>query len=200
MCVVYCLVTPDDRYTYVGATKNLKRRLRQHNGEITGGAKYTRRSKSWRVLFFTEGFKGWREALSFEWHLKHVTKYRRGSSPVNRRWRNVRTLLKRPRWEHISLIDNEKINAPKQNQPSDTTTTMGASMSNYATDCVSKQNEGLSLDDDDDARSVGSALYPGETWGDATRDATSRGNNIATTTDARSIRVEVPPPLTENEN
>ena len=93
--------------------------------------------------------------------------------------------------EHISLIDNEKINAPKQNQV-DTTTTMGASMSNYATDCVSKQNEGLSLDGDDDARSVGSALYPGETWEtprDATQDA-SRGNNIATTTDARSIRVE----------
>ena len=157
MCVVYCLATPDDRYTYVGATKNLKRRLRQHNGEIKGGAKYTRRSKSWRVLFHTKGFREWREALSFEWHLKHVTKYRRGTSPVARRWRNVRTLLKRPRWSHVQLAD-KKIETPKKQ-----TCTMGAvasSVTDYTASCGAPS---LHIEsDDEDARSVASALYVGE--------------------------------------
>ena len=31
----------DNNYTYLGITNNFKRRLRQHNGEIKGGAKYT---------------------------------------------------------------------------------------------------------------------------------------------------------------
>ena len=59
--------------TYVGATVNLARRLRQHNGEIKGGAKYTRLGAkgSWSVVFTVEGFREQREALQFEWALKH---------------------------------------------------------------------------------------------------------------------------------
>ena len=37
---VYLLVSSDSG-TYVGATVDLNRRLRQHNKEIKGGAKYT---------------------------------------------------------------------------------------------------------------------------------------------------------------
>lgn len=34
-------------FHYVGCTTNLKRRLRQHNGEIKGGAKYTSKHRPW---------------------------------------------------------------------------------------------------------------------------------------------------------
>ena len=142
MSVVYCIVTPDHRFTYVGATKNLARRLRQHNGELTGGAKYTKRSKSWRVLFYLEGFvdspDGWCETLSCEWHLKHVSRYRKGTSPVARRERNVTTLLKRDRWVHLKKI------VPFQQ--------MGIQWSDCAPQRVSPRTKDK-RDDNDDARS-----------------------------------------------
>ena len=171
-----CYLIANGGYTYVGVSPTPDKRLRQHNGEIKGGAKYTRRSKSWRVLFYLEGFSdspsGWKETLSCEWHLKHVTKYRRGTSPVARRWRNVRTLLKRPRWSHVRLVD-KKIETPKKQ-----TCTMGAvatSVADYAADCgaASLQIES----DDEDARSVASALYEEE----------------KKESDFRSIPLEVPP-------
>jgi putative endonuclease len=33
--------------TYIGVTNDLARRLRQHNGEIAGGARFTRRARPW---------------------------------------------------------------------------------------------------------------------------------------------------------
>ena len=39
--VVYLLVHTEHDKTYLGITNNFKRRLRQHNREIKGGAKYT---------------------------------------------------------------------------------------------------------------------------------------------------------------
>ena len=38
---VYLLKNTDNNRTYLGITNNLKRRIRQHNNEIKGGAKYT---------------------------------------------------------------------------------------------------------------------------------------------------------------
>lgn len=59
--------------TYIGATTDVDRRLRQHNGEITGGAKATRMNRPWCMVCFVSGFKTWSDALSFEyfWKRKH---------------------------------------------------------------------------------------------------------------------------------
>ncbi len=46
---VYVLLSADGRRTYVGITTDVDRRLRQHNGELTGGAKSTRAGRPWRV-------------------------------------------------------------------------------------------------------------------------------------------------------
>ena len=42
--IVYLLINTDNtnNYTYLGITNNSNRRLRQHNREIKGGAKYTK--------------------------------------------------------------------------------------------------------------------------------------------------------------
>lgn len=59
--------------TYNGSTNNLKRRLRQHNGEIVGGAKATSGKGPWTYLAVIEGFENHIEALCCEWKIKHPT-------------------------------------------------------------------------------------------------------------------------------
>lgn len=64
-------------YTYVGKTNNPQRRLRQHNCEIKGGAKYTKKIKPCEIYCLISGFESNVEALQAEWRLKHPcgTKY-----------------------------------------------------------------------------------------------------------------------------
>lgn len=58
--------------TYVGVTNSLERRIRQHNGEITGGAKYTARRRPWKYVLCVGPFHEYRHALQFEWAWKHA--------------------------------------------------------------------------------------------------------------------------------
>ena len=56
----------------MGKTNDLRRRIRQHNGEICGGASATRRMGGpWRPLLVIAGFESNREALQCEWRMKH---------------------------------------------------------------------------------------------------------------------------------
>mgnify|MGYP000750748809 CR=1 FL=1 len=59
--------------TYIGITNNHTRRIRQHNGEIVGGAKATRGKGPWIPYIVLEGFRTRCEALSCEWRIKHPT-------------------------------------------------------------------------------------------------------------------------------
>ncbi len=59
--------------TYNGSTNDLTRRLRQHNGEIVGGAKATKGKSPWKYMVVLEGFQDHKEALSCEWRIKHPT-------------------------------------------------------------------------------------------------------------------------------
>jgi len=88
--IVYCLATLDPPIqTYIGATVDADRRLKQHNGLLAGGAKYTHtRPDQWYRVCYVKGFDDFRRALSFEWHWKHFTKvYRKekGLTPLERR-------------------------------------------------------------------------------------------------------------------
>lgn len=69
--VCYLLRAPNTFRTYIGCTNNLKRRLRQHNSEIKGGARYTTcYSKEWFPAVVVVGFLDKGEVLRFEWAAK----------------------------------------------------------------------------------------------------------------------------------
>ena len=88
---VYLLESEDRRRTYIGATVDLDHRLRQHNAELTGGAKATR-GRQWNRVCAITGFPDWRAALQFEWAWKHHSRRLRGHG-LDLRFRALQTLL-----------------------------------------------------------------------------------------------------------
>lgn len=81
---------------YIGATVDAERRLRQHNGELAGGAQRTSRAAGgWRFECVITGFRTWREALQFEWAFQHHSRRCRG---VATRAAALERLLRARRW------------------------------------------------------------------------------------------------------
>ena len=68
MYLVYILKS--DNLSYVGMTNDFFRRFRQHNQEIKGGAKYTKKRASWYPICIIDGFLTMKEAMQCEWRLK----------------------------------------------------------------------------------------------------------------------------------
>jgi predicted GIY-YIG superfamily endonuclease len=67
---VYVLQSEDPKHkskVYIGYTVDMNHRLRQHNNELVGGARYTKRYGPWRVKAICKGFRTNIEALEFEW-------------------------------------------------------------------------------------------------------------------------------------
>ena len=94
---VYLLVS-DSGATYIGATVNLDRRLRQHNKEITGGAHATgskvNKGESWVRACHVKNFPDWSSALQFEWRWKQISrKLSRDLVPLERRLMALKKLL-----------------------------------------------------------------------------------------------------------
>jgi predicted GIY-YIG superfamily endonuclease len=59
--------------TYAGVSPDPVKRLRKHNGEIGGGAKYTlSKGPGWTHVCLVHGFQTKIQALQFEWASKHV--------------------------------------------------------------------------------------------------------------------------------
>lgn len=63
--------------TYVGITTDLARRVRQHNGEVVGGARATRGRGTWQPIYIEDGIKGRSAAQSREYYLKRDRSLRR---------------------------------------------------------------------------------------------------------------------------
>ena len=68
MYLVYILKC--DNLTYVGMTNNFLRRWQQHNGILSGGAKYTKKGCEWFPICIIDGFNTMSEAMQCEWKLK----------------------------------------------------------------------------------------------------------------------------------
>jgi structure-specific endonuclease subunit SLX1 len=95
---VYLLEASDKSSTYVGATIDVDRRLRQHNKEISGGAHATaikvNQGKSWNRVCYVKGFPDWKSALQFEWRWKQLSrKISPSIKPIERRKQALQQLL-----------------------------------------------------------------------------------------------------------
>ena len=108
---VYLLVSTNGN-TYVGATVDLNRRLRQHNKEIKGGAHATgakvAQGETWTRAAHVAGFPDWPAALQFEWRWKQLSrKLPLKMNPLERRLNALKTLLalERPTTKAISYTE-----------------------------------------------------------------------------------------------
>lgn len=85
--------------TYIGATVNLDKRIRQHNKEIEGGATATSikvlSGEKWSYVCYIENFPTWNEALKFEWRWKQISRQIQKSNPSQKpRERRLEALQK----------------------------------------------------------------------------------------------------------
>jgi len=113
----YILRNKQNRYrqlTYNGSTNNPKRRLRQHNCEITGGARYTTAcSGGWEFYAMVTGFVDHKNALSCEWIIKH-TNGKPGKRPpehcgVIGRIIGLNRILQLPKWTSKCTVENKDV-------------------------------------------------------------------------------------------
>tara|TARA_Y100000389_G_scaffold65024_1_gene61056 strand:+ start:3077 stop:3454 length:378 start_codon:yes stop_codon:yes gene_type:complete len=103
--------------TYIGATVNLERRIRQHNKEIKGGAVATSikvfNGEAWSYVCYVENFPTYNEALKFEWRWKQISRILQKNNPKqNPREKRLEALqilldLERPTSKAIPYSDYE---------------------------------------------------------------------------------------------
>jgi putative endonuclease len=68
---VYILKSPTLPKLYTGVTPDLPLRLKKHNGEVSGGAKFTRAGRPWDMAYY-EGPMSQIEALRRERAIKKL--------------------------------------------------------------------------------------------------------------------------------
>lgn len=87
--------------TYIGATVDLDKRIRQHNREIKGGAVATSnkvdKGEVWSYVCYIENCPTWNAALQCEWRWKQISrqiqKVKPSQRPRERRLEALATLL-----------------------------------------------------------------------------------------------------------
>lgn len=117
-CFVYLLLS-DSGNTYVGATVDLDRRLRQHNKEIKGGAHATgakvAEGERWVRACHVKNFPNWQAALQFEWRWKSLSRKKDKAKmmPLERRLVALNELLSLDRSTTSAIPYKEWAEGPK---------------------------------------------------------------------------------------
>ena len=89
--------------TYAGVSPDPKKRLRQHNKEIVGGAKYTTsHAPGWEHVCLVHGFQNKIQAMQFEWAVKHEAPRNQGG--VFQRLRKLHSVCCKEKWTSKSPL------------------------------------------------------------------------------------------------
>lgn len=92
-------------YTYAGVSPDPIKRLRKHNGELYGGAKYTTsKGPGWKHICIISGFNTKIESMQFEWAIKHVPP--RNAGGIKNRIKKLYILLNKEKWTSKSPLSN----------------------------------------------------------------------------------------------
>ena len=84
-------------FTYAGVSPDPVQRLRKHNGEIKGGAKYTTsKGPGWKHVCIVSGFQNKIQALQFEWAVKHQPP--RNVGGITARLKKLNEVMAKERW------------------------------------------------------------------------------------------------------
>lgn len=108
--IVYLLTNTHSNRTYLGITNNSERRIRQHNGHIKGGAKYTHSFKGdgyWNYkLHITNLSKS--EALSIERTIKNKRNQFRGKDGLSKKIDSLSQMSTQYEHSQVILFDDMK--------------------------------------------------------------------------------------------
>ncbi|KFK24520.1 hypothetical protein AALP_AAs65934U001100 [Arabis alpina] len=115
-CYILTSLSPRHKgHTYIGFTVNPKRRIRQHNGEITSGAYRTKRKRPWEMVLCIYGFPTNVSALQFEWAWQHPRQSLavreaaaafKSVSGLASKIKLAYTMLNLPSWNSLNLTVN----------------------------------------------------------------------------------------------
>lgn len=99
-------IIQNGHYTYAGVSPDPVQRLRRHNGEIKGGAKYTTsKGAGWKHICIVSGFQNKIQALQFEWAVKHQPP--RNVGGINARLKKLEEVMAKERWTSKSPLSSE---------------------------------------------------------------------------------------------
>jgi len=98
--IIYVLYNTQSTCTYIGSTNNPVRRIRQHNGDLVGGAKYTKNKKGngeWLYYGWIQSIEGFiferKIALSLEKRIQIKSRKEKGKTPLERRLNTINKLI-----------------------------------------------------------------------------------------------------------
>lgn len=101
----YFYIIANKNFTYAGVSPDPHRRLRQHNGEIKGGAKYPlSKGSGWEHICIISGFETKIQALQFEWAVKHAPPRNKGG--IEYRFKKLEDVMQKERWTKNSPLSN----------------------------------------------------------------------------------------------
>ena len=93
-------------FTYAGVSPDPVQRLRKHNGEIKGGAKYTTsKGPGWKHVCIVSGFQNKIQALQFEWAVKHQPP--RNVGGIQSRLKKLHEVIAKERWTSKSPLSKD---------------------------------------------------------------------------------------------
>lgn len=106
----YIIKSTTSNNTYNGSTNNPIRRLRQHNGEICGGAFRTKTGRPWEFYALLKGMPDHINALSCEWRIRYPSNKRKKEAKyqgMKGRIVGLNEVLKLDKWTNQCQVMNK---------------------------------------------------------------------------------------------